>query len=489
MQSERKVRTGNSLALPTEITRAIVIAVALLVPRSAWSTVEGNRHAQEKGDILWRNIAPQVNTYFGNLQKVIENHSAIYDRVYASRADQSSRWAHDAMEMDGGVLTRHLALETFVLDGHGEDNYFGAYTASALLDFDTRWAIVQKAETLLTEDILYAVDFPFGIDAPRLSSSYIFYNSTGANGLLDDGEITRMRSDAFTEYIYTKNGVPLVTVWDVDVVHGPNLFQLLAGLGGLLPSQQRAKMSLSTIESPTITVFTSTNGPVANQSVTSASSIKIKVDDKSSGPGRLEVRRTGESQPFATFGNFEALQTTTYIFTPLEEGAALGGPGTLGAGQYSVSAWDQAGNVSSMSFTVASIPLLHIHDAQSKVLYNDFQGISASTPTAIGGYLTISATDTVASITRLKVTHDSYVILDYTLNPPTASTTAVLGSLAQGNYSVVAENLHGGFSSATLKVGSLAVVAYSTGTQVRLDGSTPYARVYACVSGGGLTRA
>jgi len=103
-------------------------------------------------------------------------------------------------------------------------------------------------------------------------------------------------------------------------------------------------MSSSTIESPTITVLTSTNGPVANQSVTSASSIKIKVDDKSSGPGRLEVRRAGESQPFATFGKFEALQTTSYIFTPLEEGAALGGLGTLAAGQYVISAWDQAGN-------------------------------------------------------------------------------------------------------------------------------------------------
>lgn len=255
---------------------ALVLALVLpLVASGRVSAQTGNTERQEKGDIEWR-----------VLQILVDFHSALYETY--TIGDPRNKANHLLNEMEGPAeRIRTITLANF------EDTlgaFHGAHTAKdpstggpRIMLRPLRQDFVAMGRTLANVG---------GIDyVPSALSDYIVFDTLGDNNRLDPTEIVAMRSDAFTEYIYTANGVPIVTLDGQTIITNPARFEEEASLTiqKLLPSWQKGRMVSSVIEPPSVEVMANDGTLIPDGGVSPTTNISVRVVDLLSGPGRLEV--------------------------------------------------------------------------------------------------------------------------------------------------------------------------------------------------------
>jgi len=194
---------------------------------------------QEKADVVFRdlNILPDI-------------HGGIYEKYFTG--DPDNPFNHLVFQMTGIVTTKlcfsgvcvdtvrriePILLSTFKTI---ETPYYGAFAYVGSLSRASRQSILEMAETLRGR----AIDYIVMPDEPvsALSENYFQYEDFDDDGIIEDNEITRMRSDAFVEYCYAATGSPIMDA-DISTVSGAWVLQFRSGAKLLFPSDQQARMA------------------------------------------------------------------------------------------------------------------------------------------------------------------------------------------------------------------------------------------------------
>ncbi len=312
---------------------------------------------QEKADVVFR----KLNVLF---DLPIEVHSGIYEEYFIGEPDNSA--SHMVFQMTGIVddewclaaplprcVTEVRGIEPILLTTFETvaTPYYGAFSLTESLSMADRQSILEEAKLLRLRK--KAIDYIVMPHEPNqdLLSHYVQYIDDNGDGIMQEDEITRMRSDAFVEYSYAAAGFPIM---DVDITTASGIFtlQLRAGMKMLYPSDQQARMGPATIEKPEVHVYEDeTNKELLNDDVTSKESFHVYVKDLLSGPGRLEIWDK-EPTPAGTPNFF-----LHYFFDNIDHNynsSDLPALGNLPEGKWWIRGIDQAGNWASVDFTIGS---------------------------------------------------------------------------------------------------------------------------------------
>ncbi len=324
---------------------------------------------QEKADVLFRNLAviPKIP---------VEVHSGIYEKYFTG--DPDNPFNHLVFQMTG-VVTSKLCLddlfgcvetvrgiEPILLSTFKtvESPYYGAFALASSPGRAERQAILEEAKRLRAMSIDYIVMPDEG--KSNLLNHYVRYTDFNSDGIMQEGEITRMRSDAFVEYSYAVAGFPIM---DVDITSAAGIYtlQFRSGMQLLFPSDQQARMVSATIQKPELHVYEDeTNKELLNDDFTSKQSFHVYVEDLLSGPGRLEIWDK-EPSPAGTPNSF-----LHYFFDNIGHNynsADFSALGNLPEGKWWIRAIDQAGNWASVDFTISddkTPPQITVYDYGNK---------------------------------------------------------------------------------------------------------------------------
>jgi hypothetical protein len=357
------------------MNRGVLAGALVVLAWPAFCQDVGNLTAQERSDVVFRDLALPVNT-----------HSAIYLDYFETNTSQSANpqdlTKHPVIQMTGvisapaGIVTsvagiQFISMETFKVNAGIFGDYLGAYDninqATVIprgTDSDSslsRMAIQRTANQLLSarlnEPILYVVAvgdnilIPDSGVTPKIKQRYMtLFENANPSGSIGIGDIETMRSDAFVEYSYASNGFPVLNI-DISNPAGLALLQQEAIDGNLTPENQRAALVGAIIEPPTVTVLDNTGNAITDGAATNVQSVQVRIQDYISGPGRVEISKdgtfVGANSGITSGAYFDGVDHT---FTTTD----LASLGNLTDGHYTIRGFDQAGNTASVNFTTSS---------------------------------------------------------------------------------------------------------------------------------------
>jgi hypothetical protein len=295
----------------------------------------GNPTAQEKGDVLGRDLAVAPISFFG--------HTAIFAE-YAF-GDPTDRANSDETEMLGpftnAIVTQHV--DVFI----AASPFRGAFTyLTQELTWQERRDIVDAITAMKTRST------PIDYVVPPYYNKYLTWtNRDGNSQRLTLNDIDRMRSDAVVEFAYATNGFPIFrpNLYNT-IINSPDLFQAIASsnalvyptANGLIPMDQLYFMRPAVVDLPEMTVYDANNVPIAAGGASSMTTVSVFVSDQLSGPGGLELIQNGS----VVASNYFDWDDTSHLYTS----ADISELGSLSDGQYTLRAIDQASNSTSVSF-------------------------------------------------------------------------------------------------------------------------------------------
>lgn len=319
----------------------------------------GNLGQEERAEVVFRTLAGPLPSDHGGVYVVYS------DTQTTSPTDPSNTDKHTIVEMVGltgtsfdvacvplfaaVASTSGIAQKTLTSFVNAA-RYWGSYRNPAFSILrgqgeadGTRMGILRVAAQLRERNpsVPYAVN-P-GECVYRLLTNYM--SASGSGATVDIGEITRMRSDAFVEYAYAANDVQIL---QQNITNRSDMQYVDRRAAFYNPRTQRARLQPTEIEYPVITLIDGISGAPLPNMATSTTSIKIRVQDQLSGPGRLELSKNGVLFAVET----TAWDGTSHTYSSADTG--LSTMSNLANGQYVARAIDQAGNVTSGAFTVST---------------------------------------------------------------------------------------------------------------------------------------
>ncbi len=271
--------------------------------------------------------------------------------VASACASAANNWLPVIVTATQGISD--IALSTFQSDS---PVYYGSYTH--LLgpisrgnngQWGTRSGIVQTAQSLLLRSAFISYAVVSGECAGLVERRYMSAGGSGASIAVND--VTAMRSDAFAEFTYAANGWPNLTRSGtlISITDRASMNYVDGNAAHYTPRFLRGRLVESVIDTPSVLLFAGPSGdtPITN-GATSSTTIRVKVEDKYSGPLRLELQGSSFEAVNLNFSAGQIGDTTSYMYTS----ADLSGLGGLQNGEYSVTAVDQAGNTNSAGFII-----------------------------------------------------------------------------------------------------------------------------------------
>ncbi|MFA5859919.1 MAG: hypothetical protein WC955_12730 [Elusimicrobiota bacterium] len=332
------------------------IFLQMLFSTRVHSAVTGNAVAQERGDIEFR----QLNI-------PVDEHGGIYWSY--GTGDPTNKNHHLMTELSGPVGFNTITVQSFV-DVFG--SYYGAYTLNDInLTLQKRQAIINTAFDVRSKipAITYVLN-PI--------NQYIEWddNLGDCPGVLELKEIEAMRSDAYVEFCYAENNVPILTLGN-NIKTQTDLMIFKAGSQLLYPSDQRNRLRASYIDNPEITVLNAIdNNIILDNCVANIKKIKIKVKDISSGPWRLELWQGSPSEGNCLGdNNLTAGIVDKYIYTSSDND--LSELDNLADGNYTIRAYDRAGNDTLHQFKIDTTkPKVQVREAKEDVYNSSSKSIS-----------------------------------------------------------------------------------------------------------------
>ncbi len=456
---------------------ALLLFLLQGLPFQTYAVEQGNIVRQEVGDVVFRKLSPAP---FGAYENV---HSAIY-KGFIRNNERSSLYeifnnlgfGHDVIEMEGVNGTKFCKTSQYyrcidswkgihVLDLRNfkitNPPYFGAFfSKDAGRDSKQfRAKVIEAAERLMRRvpRIEYIVVENDVVE--NLKNNYFTYNRTIGENIINDDQIVRMRSDAFVEYCYAAAEMPIMQ-YNIHTVDGAqNLKDMAMSPGSLSPSNQRDRMDPSIATNPIIQVYKKDGSQINDGALLGEGALNVVVTDTKSGPQKLRLLNTetfdayydsNRFQDFYThfYGNSEKTVVnteTTHLFTA--------NPYLKGANKFR--AYDHAGNYSDFSFT---IPPFNRHKVRSQgPLYNDYNGVSVSTPSTLERAHVIDFTESVSGVSAVRIDGPQGNLVSWNFDPPVLSTTAILNNLPVGEYHVKSLNAAGAETSTPFKISNLSI--------------------------------
>ena len=449
----------------------------MLLSVFANADIWGNRENQELSDVVFRDLSFAINI-----------HSRIYGGRITSRLP-GTVFDDEVVEMTG-VLTTKLCFKGLCADAVANvsalplldfqkkgKNYYGAFKHMDDLQLLKRKAIRAIAYDEFLSKAKPAVPYVVqsGDFMGTLLTRYIIYDDANNDGIIGRSEIRAMRSDAFVEYCYATAGMPIMQ-YDITTVAGADALRNMSAENNLYPSYQRDRLDPSNVTSPSILVLNKKdNTAVNNTGVVGlwTNSLDVTVTDLNSGPQKLKIinKETNIFEDFprpfySSLAAGEVNKETSYIFKP--DVSKLYGPIKL-------LAYDHAGNKSEFNFAIGDYPLLG-YGRSTIPLYENFKGVSVSTPSTLERDHEFFFSDNLVGISSITISGGSGNIIDWSFNPTVQSTVAYLSGMDLGEYSIKITNSVGKQTVAPFKIStmtSVLVPEHSTQTYVYDNLLTP----------------
>mgnify|MGYP000374320919 CR=1 FL=1 len=444
----------------------------------------GNTGHQEIADVVFRNLDFKL----GPITNV---HSAIYVGHTNKKGLASEPSNHEVIEMSGiqpgGISgfkvtnVKGIDFDNFRSFQTAHPQYYGAFMHSSNPDIETRKAILDKAQELMTRPT--AIDYIVKKNEPilRLLTNYFEYEENG--GKIELGDISRMRCDAFVEYCYAAAGVPIMP-YDITTETGANALITWASrinpITRLYPSDQLNSTNLvaSSIDNPTVAISEFETGQsVVN--LTGKTDLKFSMTDLKSGPGLLEIQRAQDEYFVGDTIkiSFELKSGNNINVNNIgfnKEKILTKSDGIARGTSYTGYVYDQAGNSSEMfSFTISDYPIVSIYSTNP--LYENFKGTTSANPSSIEKTHTILFEDLIAGVSSATIMHEGSNLIEWSFDPPVDSTAAYLTGMSPGQYVVKAINSTGLETIAPFKIVEIGVFVSTRETTANIEGLTQLA--------------
>jgi hypothetical protein len=278
----------------------------------------------EKGDVVF-NYLPVWFNY----------HSGIY--LDYEGGDTDDQHNHQTAEQTrAGYVAR-----TFYEFTHNLWGYVGGRTESQ--DIAVRTGIVDTARNNVDIRRPYVEDWRRQVIEWRDGLS-----GNPVDGILQVGEILRLRCDGWVELVYALNGIHIQN----DIIHNTDWYNELNRSDYTIrtPVTQYNAMNPSAGTPPILTVTDSENNVIPDNGTTNDKNITVKVDDGPTGSGlcHFEVFQGANvnSTPLSSYWDDTYYDTQSHTYT-------LNG---LPDGQICIRVFDQAGNYTLHRFTIDTTP-------------------------------------------------------------------------------------------------------------------------------------
>jgi hypothetical protein len=317
------------------------LLVAFVLSATPAAAQWGNRNAQEKGDLLGRDLAISPFSFFG--------HTSIFTE-YAS-GDPTDRTSSDETEMLGpptnAITTQNV--QTFIQSSP----FRGAFR---YLPEELTWQDRRDIVDTITQ--MKNRPTPIEYVLPPYYNKYLTYTNRDSDpSKLTLNDIDRMRSDAVVEFAYASNGFPLVrpNLYST-IINSPDLFEAIASsnaltyptANGLIPMDQMFSMLPAFVDLPQMTIYDANNTPIAPSGASSMTAVSVYVSDQLSGPGGLELLQNGS----VIAANYFDWAATSHTYTSSDISVL----GSLSDGKYTLRAIDQASNWTTVGFAIQTTP-------------------------------------------------------------------------------------------------------------------------------------
>jgi hypothetical protein len=449
--------------------------------------LSGHSYAAVPGSFDGREIADAV---FRRMDNRLELHGGIY----VGQTNKAGKPAalpvfHEVIEMtgilDGGVevyievgLDGLRKVDLRVKEGgvgligfSNFDNfqrahpaYYGSFMHPSYPGMEIRKNILRKAQELKNRD--KAIDYIVmpGESASKLLYKYFDYYDT-AGSVFTDADIRRMRSDAFVEYCYAFAGRPIMAD-NITLRAGADALEAKWFPLPVYPSDQRDRMTASLTGAPVLKVYDKAGVLVSD--IVRSTDLNVELKDFQSGPGLLTIQRSqgeyleGESRdiPFALKSNgdirLDSIVETRNVPVSVSEGITAGHT-------YHLQAYDHAGNSSSVfNFSIPPLPAININSENA--LYNNFRGVSATSPSTLGRNHTFDFSEPMAGVSAVSIDGPQGNLWSQTFDPPVPSTFTSLSDLPVGNYTATALNAIGEETKTLFNIGNFNVAVSTPGS-------------------------